>query len=243
MTLVYKWAATLGSLFTLSSTAFGTEVPAAGTPAIEVGIASESKLKIPAVTNAFEKLFPGRTLNFTTFKAPSGVAEQPVKEMWGIKGAENRLDKAKEMAATLPAAEQKNFDYWVSIENYIEPSTSKPGFWIDRAAVVIETGTPVKRIVHLSEVVYLAESFAEEARVKGLATGGPVEESGYAVTAGQLIRDHYLEKGIDLPTYDWHQHSDFGGISRKQLLEDAVTQAAQKAAPAEIAPCVPSLSK
>jgi len=192
---------------------------------IVVGVATASAVKINAVKRAFEDSFPGREIHITPYKVGSGIAEQPVTEVWGVTGARNRLEAAKTLEKTAPLKAQKKIDYWVSMENYIEPSSTDASRWIDRAAIIIEAVATGTEILEYSDSVYLSETFAAEAKAKS-ATADP---SGFAVTSGQVIRDHYLKLGIDLPSDDWHRHPDFGGVSRSEILKNAIARASRKA--------------
>ena len=193
---------------------------------LHIGVATSSAVKLAAVKNAFQEMFPNTPIELHPYKVDSQVASQPVGETWGVQGAKNRLANAIAKMNTDETAHPK-FDYWVSMENYIEPSLSKPGFWIDRAAVVIQSVETSLPTLQLSKVVYLPETFASAAKNK---SNGQVSESGYEVTSGEVIREAYLKRGIELPADDWHQHADFGGVPRSQILQETIQNAVIQAA-------------
>lgn len=214
-----------GILGEYSGWASPSEAPAVR-EVIEVGVATASEVKVGAVKGAFERAFPGREIRVHAYKAPSGVANQPVMEFWGVKGAENRLAHAQAMELAVAPSSRKKIDYWVSMENYIEPNPTDPRTWIDRAAVIVTNAATGEKTLELSDSVRLPETFAHEAASRSTH---PLQESGYSVTSGQVIRERYLADGVDLPADDWHRHSDFGGVSRSSLLESAIRKGVAKA--------------
>lgn len=180
---------------------------------LRVGVATASKLKVAAVHAALEEVFPKGKYVIYAFKAPSGVAEQPVMLTWGLKGAKNRLNSAK-------AAVQETVDLWISMENFIEPTASSEK-WRDIAAVVVERSKDSQVAVEFSAAVELPAKFARLAR----ETSKEIEESGWSVTAGEMIHAEYKQAGIDVPKDDWHAHKDFGGKSRQDILAETIAKA------------------
>jgi len=62
-----------------------------------IAIGSENPVKIEAVKEAFQRVFPKKNLVFKFAKVPSGVSDQPMSDLEGIKGAKNRAKKALKM--------------------------------------------------------------------------------------------------------------------------------------------------
>jgi adenine phosphoribosyltransferase len=136
-----------------------------------------------------------------------------VGEINGILGAKNRLKNAKEGASA------EEFDYWISIENYIEPAHE--GFWLDRAVVIVQkNGKPA--VTELSREVRFEEELAEEARMK-TSKDYSHRDTGFSVTAGMIIQMKLAEKGQGVAKDDWH--SAYGGVSRKNLIKEALFKA------------------
>jgi len=76
-------------------------------------IASKNPAKIKAVENAFSKVFPNETFDYEGISVPSGVPEQPIGEEETLKGAENRVNNAKNEFAA---------DFWVGLEGGVANS-------------------------------------------------------------------------------------------------------------------------
>lgn len=78
----------------------------------KVVIASKTPVKIQAVKNGFEKIFPGQDFEFVGVAVPSGVADQPFGNEETFCGAKNRVDNASNII--------KDADFYVGIEGGIE---------------------------------------------------------------------------------------------------------------------------
>lgn len=193
---------------------------------IVIGVASTKEVKIKPVREAFTEIFPNDTLQILPFKAGSDIADQPVGEQWGIQGTLNRIENAKrEHAKNLAAAVDapaKPVQYWVAIENYIEPSKDDAQTWVDIGAVTLENVRKNSTLIQLSKPVSLDALFA------GLAFSQTPSDyvhkhSGFSVTSGKAIKHYYHDtQQIELDDGNWHAHPDFGGVSRAELLKEAV---------------------
>jgi inosine/xanthosine triphosphatase len=75
-------------------------------------IASKNPVKIQAVKNGFEKMFPNHAHEFISVSVPSNVADQPLSNQETFLGAKNRADNASN--------EIKNGDFYFGIEGGIE---------------------------------------------------------------------------------------------------------------------------
>lgn len=76
----------------------------------KVIIASKNPVKINAVKQSFQKVFPYETFTFESISAKSEVADQPMSSIETLKGAINRTNNAK----------IKEADFYVGIEGGLE---------------------------------------------------------------------------------------------------------------------------
>jgi len=79
----------------------------------KVIIASKNPVKIEAVKQGFEKMFPDDKFEFLGVSVSSGVNDQPFDNEETLKGATNRADNA--------FTETKVADFYVGIEGGVEP--------------------------------------------------------------------------------------------------------------------------
>jgi len=78
----------------------------------KVVIASKNPVKIAAVKEGFERMFPSQSFDFEGIGVASGVNDQPMTHRETLQGAINRSENAKK--------EKPNADYWVGVEGGIE---------------------------------------------------------------------------------------------------------------------------
>ncbi len=71
-------------------------------------VASTNPVKLTAVLNGFQRMFPGEVFKIGSINVPSGVSDQPMTDTESRQGAENRAENAKQAA---PGG-----DYWVGVE-------------------------------------------------------------------------------------------------------------------------------
>jgi non-canonical (house-cleaning) NTP pyrophosphatase len=185
-----------------------------------LGLASSSDLARQVVENAVAKisgqpgLLPARIV---CFAAASDVSEQPVGERFGVAGARNRIANG----ALLAAQQAERVDYWIAIENFIEPVAGDEHFWADRAAVVACAASMDNKAIEFGLPARFDVTFAMRARQKSLQ----VDKSGWSHTVGDVIHDEFPR----IPPDDWHRDARFGGVTRAALMEQAVLAALQKA--------------
>lgn len=79
---------------------------------MKVIVASENPVKLNAVKQGFEKMFPGEQFHFTGISAASGVSDQPSDSGETLKGAVNRIASSETLA--------RGADYYVGLEGGIE---------------------------------------------------------------------------------------------------------------------------
>lgn len=87
----------------------------------KVVVASENKVKIAAVLEGLQRMFPGEPFDVCGVSVPSGVGEQPRSDAETLAGARNRVDAA---SVATPEA-----DFWIGLEGGVEvvmDSTSSP---------------------------------------------------------------------------------------------------------------------
>lgn len=77
-----------------------------------VVIASKNPVKINAVKNGFEKMFPDEIFVYEGISVTSGVADQPMGDEETLLGAKNRTENASD--------ELNDADFWVGIEGGVE---------------------------------------------------------------------------------------------------------------------------
>lgn len=170
-----------------------------------VVIASKSYQKISAVKEFFDEKFPDSEILYISHTSFSLIPEQPVGVDCALQGARNRL-------YSLPA-ELLEADFVVSIENYIEQS-SETLCWYDTGLIVIKQ--PKKEIVVISKSTFIPDKYVQLAQQMSTQISG----FGYSTTVGVAIQQSFI--GRDIDPSDWHREPEFGGVSRQQLLKDAL---------------------
>lgn len=83
----------------------------------KVIVASKNPVKINAVKNGFEKMFPSDQFEFFGISVPSGVADQPMSGLETLDGARNRANNARQ--------EYPSAAFWVGVEGGIQPSENE----------------------------------------------------------------------------------------------------------------------
>lgn len=185
---------------------------------ITVAIASNSSLKIAAVKTIFDHAFPEDTIEYSSHKTASLVPEQPIGIDAARQGVYNRLQ-------CLPK-EMLEADYVVSIENYIEQSCETQR-WYDKGLILFKHAA--QEIIITTQPTFVPEEYILHAQ----RMAQEISPLGYSVTIGKAIQEKIcclsndgsfsLERYID-PS-DWHREHEFGGVSRQQLLQEAIFKA------------------
>jgi adenine phosphoribosyltransferase len=103
----------------------------------------------------------------------------------------------------------------VSIENYIEQDLISQK-WQDIGLVLLKKRSNQEEMVYLTQGVFIPDLVAQVAKEVSLE----VSEEGYSCTVGSVIKDK-SEGGL-IDAHDWQSEAEFGGVSRKELLSDAL---------------------
>ena len=170
-----------------------------------VVIASKSYQKISAVKEFFNEKYPHHDILYISHTSFSLIPEQPVGVDCALQGARNRL-------YSLPA-KLLEADFVISIENYIEQS-SETQRWYDIGLIVIKQ--PKKETVVISKSTFIPDEYVQLAQQMSTQISG----LGYSTTVGVAIQQSFA--GRDVDPSDWHREPEFGGVSRQQILKDAL---------------------
>lgn len=181
---------------------------------IKVAVTSQNQIKIEAVREAFQSRFPNDEIDILAIKTSSGIPEQPLGHETALKGAKNRL-------TNLPEGVISSVNYMVSIENYIEQSSST-GMWKDIGVILlVDNSKKSQEGVSMTKATSFPAKFVQLA--KEMSSSSEISEEGFSFTIGQAIAFSYGDRSID--PHDWHRESEFGGVSRQALIKEAIFKA------------------
>lgn len=93
-------------------------------------IASQNPVKIDAVLQGFERMFPGVEFQVKSLEVSSGVADQPMSDLETVLGARNRALAARQTTT--------DAEYWVGVEGGVDRLDDR---YIGFAWVVILSNT------------------------------------------------------------------------------------------------------
>lgn len=87
-------------------------------------VASKNPAKLTAVESGFRRVFQGESFHIEGVSVPSGVSDQPLSDEETLRGAEQRVQAAKEA--------QPDADFWVGLEGGIHTrgEEMETGAWI-----------------------------------------------------------------------------------------------------------------
>ncbi|MDP4039759.1 MAG: inosine/xanthosine triphosphatase [Candidatus Pacearchaeota archaeon] len=172
----------------------------------KVIIASKNPVKIQAVKNGFEKMFPNQEFDFVGISVPSNVADQPFSNDETLLGAQNRADNSSN--------EVKDADFYVGIEGGIEhvetemeafawvviKSAGKYGkartgtFFLPKQVVeLIKEG---KELGEADDIVFKHNNSKQENGAVGILTGDVIDRTKYYTEA--VILSLIPFKNVDL---------------------------------------------
>lgn len=159
----------------------------------KVIVASKNPVKIQAVKNGFEKMFPDQKFEFIGLSVPSGVADQPFNNQETFLGAKNRSQNASN--------EIKDADFYVGLEGGIEQienemesfawifikSGEKYGkartgtFFLPRqVADLIKEG---KELGEADDIVFKRNNSKQESGAVGILTGDVINRADFYTEA------------------------------------------------------------
>ena len=162
----------------------------------KVIIASKNPVKIQAVKNGFEKMFPDQKFDFTSISVSSNVSDQPLSNDETFIGARNRADNASK--------EVKDADFFVGVEGGIEyveeemeafawvvvKSAGKYGksrtgtfFLPKEVAKLIKEG---KELGEADDIVFKRNNSKQENGAVGILTGDIIDRTKYYTEAVTL---------------------------------------------------------
>jgi len=172
----------------------------------KVIIASKNPVKIQAVKNGFEKMFPNQEFEFAGVSVPSNVADQPFSNNETFLGARNRANNASN--------EVTEADFYIGIEGGIEPienemevfawvfikSAGKYGkartgtFFLPKQVVeLIKEG---KELGDADDIVFKRNNSKQENGAVGIMTGDVIDRTKYYTEAVVLALIPF--KNVDL---------------------------------------------
>eukprot|EP01125_Pyxidicula_operculata_P021595 TRINITY_DN8406_c0_g1_i1.p1 TRINITY_DN8406_c0_g1~~TRINITY_DN8406_c0_g1_i1.p1 ORF type:complete len:185 (+),score=14.55 TRINITY_DN8406_c0_g1_i1:91-645(+) len=170
---------------------------------IYVAVGTTSALKVSAVKKAFTQAMPGQEIDCKGYPTASNINEQPVGWEETIKGAKNRLSNLKQITST---NNERNNDYFVSIENGIIP-TGVPDFqWIDFGWVLMEDKSG-KQFGASSGGIQFSDKYVEAAKKSGFDK----------TTAGEI-----MSKELNCDSKDPHKTLTSDLVKREDFLVQAV---------------------
>ena len=159
----------------------------------KVIIASKNPVKIQAVQNGFEKMFPDQTFEFTGVSVASDVPDQPMTDTETFQGAINRADNASE--------EIDSIDFYVGIEGGINQSgndmeafawvviksngrygKSKTGTFI-LPKQVVELINEGKELGEADDIVFDRTNSKQKSGAVGILTGNAIDRTSYYTEA------------------------------------------------------------
>ena len=172
----------------------------------KVIIASKNPVKIQAVKNGFEKMFPNQEFDFAGVSVPSNVADQPFSNTETFLGARNRANNASNEVA--------DADFYVGIEGGIEQIENEMEVfaWVFIKSAVkygkARTGTFFlpKQVVELikegkelgdaDDIVFTRNNSKQENGAVGILTGDIIDRTKYYSEAVVLALIPF--KNVDL---------------------------------------------
>lgn len=169
-------------------------------------IASKNPVKIQAVSNGFEQMFPNQKFEFIGLSVDSGVSDQPMSNEETLRGAKNRAENA--------SGSSQNSDFYVGIEGGIE---QVEGGMQAFAWVVVKssgiygksrTGTfllpkPVvdliregKELGEADDIVFDRTNSKQKSGAVGILTGDVIDRTAYYTQAVILSLIPFRNEGL-----------------------------------------------
>lgn len=172
---------------------------------MEIIVASDKDVKISPVRQAFQTVFGKATVTGVSVET-SAVAAQPVGFAAGVKGAEERINSARNIP-TLP----KDIPI-IAVENFLlEVGEDK---WYDLGVILLndpKRNVNLQTFTQMTPVPSQIVTMAQEATPEDY----PLKWSGLSVTVGSLMAN-----SLQVNHNEWH-HA-LTGISRRDIILLAV---------------------
>ncbi|XP_033313767.1 protein PRRC1-like isoform X1 [Bombus bifarius] len=168
---------------------------------MEIVVASDKDVKISSVRQAFQTVFGKATVTGISVES-SAVAAQPVGFAAGVKGAEERINSARNIP-TLP----KDIPI-IAVENFLlEVGEDK---WYDLGVILLndpKRNVNLQTFTQMTPVPSQIVTMAQEATPEDY----PLKWSGLSVTVGSL-----MASSLQVSHNEWH-HA-LTGISRRDII-------------------------
>ena len=149
----------------------------------KVIIASKNPVKIQAVKNGFEKMFPTQEFEFVGVSVPSNVADQPFSNYVGIESGIEHIENEMEAFA------------WVFIKSTDKYGKARTGtFFLPKQVVeLIKEG---KELGEADDIVFKRNNSKQENGAVGILTGDIIDRTKYYTEAVILAMIPF--KNVDL---------------------------------------------
>lgn len=159
----------------------------------KVVIASKNPVKIQAVKQGFEKMFPGEKFEFTEISVSSNVANQPFSNNETFTGAINRVNNASEEIKSMDfyigieggierVGEEMEAFAWVVIKSARQYGKAKTGtFFLPKEVVIlIKQG---KELGEADDIVFKRNNSKQQNGAVGILTGDVIDRTKYYTEA------------------------------------------------------------
>ncbi|XP_076761044.1 protein PRRC1-like isoform X2 [Xylocopa sonorina] len=172
---------------------------------MEIIVASDKDIKISPVRQAFQTVFGKATVTGVSVES-SAIATQPVGFAAGVKGAEERINSARNIPTL-----SKDIPI-IAVENFLlEVGEDK---WYDLGVILLndpKRNVNLQTFTQMTPVPSQIVTMAQEATPEDY----PLKWSGLSVTVGSLMATN-----LQVPHNEWH-HA-LTGVSRRDLILLAV---------------------
>jgi inosine/xanthosine triphosphatase len=159
----------------------------------KVIIASRNPVKIQAVRNGFEQMFPDQEFEFIGLSVDSGVSDQPMSSIETFTGAKNRADNAsiQDPDADFHIGIEGGIDQgdgemvafaWVVIKSNGTYGKSKTGtFYLPKQ--VVELVNQGKELGEADDIVFDRTNSKQKSGAVGILTGNVIDRTSYYTEA------------------------------------------------------------
>jgi len=172
----------------------------------KVIVASKNPVKIQAVKNGFEKMFPNKEFEFIGVSVPSNVSDQPFSNNETFAGAKNRADNASNEVkdadfyigmegGTENVEEEMETFAWVVVKSAGKYGKSRTGtFFLPKEVVrLIKEG---KELGEADDIVFKLNNSKQKNGAVGILTGDVIVRTKYYTEA--VILSLIPFKNVDL---------------------------------------------